>query len=335
MNALPRIQCCLAAIAIHAVALSVSAAAGAPVTVKVRLDRDSYVAGEPILLLLEFENHSDKRYLGDLQNVPGKGISDLDGGMEYALRAVLKGPDGFVQTWRPRFRRNPNTPRCTLQPLIVWPHEREQCTIILSRVFRPTAPGEYELNWTLDVPIRDSKLPLDRPSKGLRVEAEGTAKLRVGAANREALEKRADALLAEAQREKVFYVPSLFFLATMPPDIAMPRFRRFFNLKNTKKQNGRFAIAVHALVYVDTKEAFDLIVEVDKWTYQFSGSDQQPPKSSRHKGYMIHREAITSLGRMYCMTNKPELWRYIRKSLQQLAPGLLNEPEITPNPPST
>ncbi len=152
-------------------------------------------------------------------------------------------------------------------------------------MFRPEEPGEYQLNWTLDVPIRHQKLPLDRPSTGLRVEAEGIAKIRVRAADREALERRADALLAEAQETKHWQVLSLYFLATMPPDIAIPRFRRFLNLKNTKKHNGQFEIAVRALVYVDTKEAVDLIAEVNKWTFQFNKvNHNSPPQTSRTRG---------------------------------------------------
>ncbi len=98
----------LAAVAIHAATLVSTATAGdAPVTVKVRLDRHSYVAGEPILMLLEFLNHSDKTYKREHGDENGQ-VLDLHEGTEYDLRAVLKGPTGYVQTWRPRFRRRRN-----------------------------------------------------------------------------------------------------------------------------------------------------------------------------------------------------------------------------------
>ncbi len=103
----------VAAVAVHAVTLASTATAGdAPVTVKVRLDGDSYMRGEPILLLLDFQNHSDKWFMSDLELMAGNELGgfraapfdDLDEGMEHALQAVLKGPHGFVQTWRPRSR---------------------------------------------------------------------------------------------------------------------------------------------------------------------------------------------------------------------------------------
>ncbi len=299
-----------------------------------RLDRDSYVPGEPILLLLDFQNHSDKVYIREPgRSVEPKPYDNLDHGTEYNLQAVLKGPHGFVQTWRPRFRKNPNARVHTSSSFWVYPHERQQCTIILSRVFRPTAPGKYKLNWTLELPIRDRKLPLDRPSKGLRLEAEGTARIRVVAANRDILEKRADALLAEAQEEKRYYVPSLFILATMPPDIALPRLRRFFNLKNTKKVNGLFRAAVHALAYVDTKEAVDLILEVVEWTREFDKVHHQLPQSDRDDGYATLSECGSSLANMYYMTNNREVWRYLRTRLPR---HQLQDPRrIEPKIPST
>ncbi len=317
----------LAAIAIHLATLASTATAGdVPVTLKVRLDRDSYIPGEPILMLLEFENHSNKTYEREHRDENGQ-VFDLHEGTEYDLQAVLKGPGGYVQSWRPRFRRRRNALGYGAPTLPFRPHKRTQCTIILSRVFRPTAPGEYQLNWTLEVPVKDFDYPLDRPSKGLRVEAEGIAKIRVGAANREALEKRADALLADAQVDKGWFVPSLSFLATMPPDIAVRRFRRFFNLKNTKKPNGQFEGAMHSLVYVDTKEAVDLIAEVNKWTFQFNKINHNaPPQTFQDVGFGIHCESIHALENMYYTTDKPEIRRHILNAMRRLAPELLNDP---------
>ncbi len=160
MNALSRIQCCLAAFAIHAAALLSHATAGdAPVTVKVRLDRDSYLPGEPILLLLDFQYHGDKVCYRNPDEAQRQEMANLDGGTEHDLTAVLKGPGGYVRTWRPRYRRyeplgwtNPSFP--------TWAHERTRQTIILSRVFQPSAPGDYQLDWSLNVLIEEFARPI-------------------------------------------------------------------------------------------------------------------------------------------------------------------------------
>ncbi len=234
-----------------------------------------------------------------------------------------------------RARANPNATPFTLQPLHLFPHKRKQCAIILSRVFQPSAPGEYELAWELDVPIeenRERSIP-GPPLEHHRVGAEGTARIRVVAASREALEKRADALLAEAQQEKGWDVPSLFILATMPPDIALPRLRRFFNLKNRHEPHGQLEGAVHALPYVDTKEAVDLILEVVEWTREFDKVHHQLPQSDRDDGYATLSECGRSLANMYYMTNNREVWRYLRTRLPR---HQLQDPrKIEPKIPST
>ncbi len=103
-----------------------------------------------------------------------------------------------------------------------------------------------------------------------------------------------------------------------------------------EQEHGKLAYAAHALTYVDTKEAVDLIADVNKWTYQFDNNRSRPGRFD--KGRTIYGDSIQALQNMYYTTNKPEIERHIIKKMGGVAPHLLRKPDKRqkkPNIPST
>lgn len=283
--------------------------ADAVVNVTASLERTTVMVGEPIVMLVHFYNATTSEYTKGIVSEGGRILLD-EGDIEVALKATLTSPNSSKASWRARYKRHPQV-LDVLVPIIRFPAKRTTTRpVYLSRVFQPEAVGDYELAWQIRLPVRATDDDEDRFAEG-----EGTLRFRVERRDERYLAKRADELLDAAWKSAYHDSHALQSLATIAPDVAVTRFRRYLQEPTPKgqKRSRDTDRAIHNLIYLDTTAAVDLIGDMLRSSYK----DGQAP-TPHQPGYVLYFRAIDTLLDMHSTTEREEIRKHIRATLEKI-----------------
>lgn len=289
-----------------------------PISVSAKMDKVSYMSGEPMQFLMTFQNDSADEIDVSCAFDDGDRYEGTPT-MEDVFNASLHGPKGYERSWfQPYYFHYPtiSSPAIRLDP-----RTSENRAFVISRVFRDLSPGKYTLTWRVDTRSRVGDTAVGaQQGEGTPLIAAGKCEFVVTERDQKDLEALADELIAKAESGN-----SLSLLSTMPSELALPRFKSYIGdlgristltfedaRDSWKHKDGAipfYGDALHELIFFDNREAVDFLGAVWKRL--------KADKALRKRGSIapsIETAVQYALRDMHVSTRKPE----VRKAIQEV-----------------